>query len=35
VEDNINKLAGDFMIVCEGSSSMDIGRTILTNAEPR
>jgi 2-hydroxyacyl-CoA lyase 1 len=35
VEDNIQKLAGDFMIVCEGSNSMDIGRTIFTNAHPR
>jgi 2-hydroxyacyl-CoA lyase 1 len=31
VEDAIQSSKGDYMIVSEGSNTMDIGRTILTN----
>lgn len=31
VEDNIQKVKEDYIIVSEGSNTMDIGRTILSN----
>ena len=31
VEDSVHELAKDFILVSEGSNTMDIGRAILTN----
>jgi 2-hydroxyacyl-CoA lyase 1 len=35
VEDAIHKNSKDFILVSEGSNTMDIGRTVLSNTEPR
>lgn len=35
VEESIQKMSGDYIIVSEGSNTMDIGRTILSNTKAR
>ena len=35
IQDEIAKLGDNFIIVSEGSNTMDIGRTILQNTLPR
>ena len=35
IEEAIHKRPEDYMIVSEGSNTMDIGRSILTNDKPR
>jgi 2-hydroxyacyl-CoA lyase 1 len=35
IEEHIQKLKEDYYLVSEGSNTMDIGRTILSNTNPR
>lgn len=35
IEDAIQSMKSEFILVSEGSNTMDIGRTILSNLEPR
>ena len=35
IEDGIQAMKHDYIIVSEGSNTMDIGRTILLNSKPK
>ena len=35
IEDAIHSMPGEFMLISEGSNTMDIGRTVLTNEESK
>ena len=35
IEDSVHSLAQDFIMISEGSNTMDIGRAVLSNSETK